>query len=86
MPPPPQNRYINGTLTFNCQFGVEDCNKSRVQLCVLDDLEYYYGQEEVMEFIACQMAFSSDLTGETVSSQVHHLVSQSQSQSLSGRQ
>lgn len=62
-----QNRFPNGTLTFTCQHGVEDCQVSRLQLCALDELEYYYGQDVAMEYVACQMAFNSDRTGVTVS-------------------
>ena len=52
-------------MSFTCQFGPDDCHVSRVQLCAINELRD--NPDAVVEFLACQMDFGADLTGETVS-------------------
>lgn len=54
----------NGIIEFTCQHGPAECTGNRVQSCTLRALRA--DPDRQTEFVACQMAFGVDQTGQTV--------------------
>lgn len=55
---------INGGESFQCQHGAPECDGNMIQSCVLYALNGL--PDAKMEYVACQMQFGADATGQTV--------------------
>lgn len=59
-----QSLQRGSVISFRCQHGSKECEGNQIQSCALNAITT---QEAQLQFVACQMQFGADSSGQTVS-------------------